>query len=229
MTLLTPMQPSPPVHSRYRLPALGLVALLTLGACQTIYYGTMEKFGIEKRDILVKRVDKAREAQQDAKEQFSSALDKFIAVTNYAGGDLEAQYRTLKDEYEESVSRADDVKDRIDSVKDVAKNLFSEWQDELGKYTDQNLRRASEKELKSTKASYNKLITAMDRAEQKIHPVLNAFQDRVLFLKHNLNANAIASLRNQKRSIETDISTLIRDMNKSIAEADSFIDAMSKK
>ena len=223
------MPASTPTHSRYRLPALGLIALLTRGACQTIYYDTMEKFGVEKRDILVKRVDKAREAQQDAKKQFSSALDKFIAVTNYSGGDLEAQYRTLKDEYEDSVSRADDVKDRIDSVKDVADSLFSEWNDELGKYTDQNLRRASEKELKRTKASYKKLISAMDRAEKKIHPVLNAFQDRVLFLKHNLNANAIASLRNQKRSIETDISALIRDMNKSIAEADSFIDAMSKK
>ncbi|MBK9130120.1 MAG: DUF2959 domain-containing protein [Gammaproteobacteria bacterium] len=192
-----------------------------------MYYGTMEKFGIEKRDILVKRVDKAREAQQDAKEQFASALDEFIAVTGYEGGDLEAQYKTLKDEYDESVERAEEVKSRIDDVRDVADSLFAEWNEELGKYTDPNLKRASAQQLKSTQASYKKLITAMDAAEKKIHPVLNAFQDRVLFLKHNLNASAIASLRNQKMNIEKDISALIRDMNTSIAEADKFIDSMS--
>jgi hypothetical protein len=208
---------------------LWLLLLLSLGACQTVYYSTMEKFGIEKRDILVKRVDKARDAQQEAKEQFASALDKFIAVTNYDGGDLEKQYNTLKDEYDTSVSRAEDVKSRIDDVKDVADSLFKEWNEELGKYTDQNLRRSSQQQLKRTQASYKKLITAMDQAEKKIHPVLNAFQDRVLFLKHNLNANAIASLRNQKQSIEVDISALIRDMNKSIAEADAFISSMTEK
>jgi hypothetical protein len=208
--------------------ALLLLGLLSLGGCQTVYYGTMEKFGVEKRDILVKRVDKAREAQQEAKEQFASALDKFIAVTNYEGDDLEKQYNILKDEYDDSVARAQDVRSRIDDVKSVADSLFQEWNEELGQYTDQNLRRASAQQLKSTQASYKKLIAAMDQAEKKIHPVLNAFQDRVLFLKHNLNASAIASLRNQKQTIEKDISALIRDMNKSISEADAFISAMSK-
>ncbi len=204
------------------------LALLCLGGCQTMYYGTMEKFGVEKRDILVKRVDKAREAQQEAKEQFASALDKFIAVTGYEGGDLEEQYNILKDEYDASLARAEDVKSRIVDVKDVADSLFAEWNEELGKYTDPNLKRASAQQLKSTQASYKKLVAAMDAAEKKIQPVLNAFQDRVLFLKHNLNASAIASLRNQKMSIEKDISALIRDMNTSIAEADKFIDSMSK-
>ncbi len=210
------------------LPLALLVMLLALPGCQTVYYGTMEKFGVEKRDILVKRVGKAREAQQEAKEQFESALDQFISVTNYQGSDLEEQYRTLKKEYDTSVDRAESVRTRIEDVKDVANRLFREWNEELKLYTDQNLRRSSEQQLKSTQASYNKLITAMEQAEQKIHPVLNAFQDRVLFLKHNLNANAIASLRNQQQAVEKDISALIRDMNKSIAEADSFISAMSQ-
>lgn len=205
-----------------------LCALMT-GACQTVYYGTMEKFGIEKRDILVKRVDKARDAQEDAKAQFASALDRFISVTNYEGGDLEKQYRTLKSEYDDSVERAGEVRSRIDDVKDVAGHLFKEWRDELALYSDQAMRRASEQQLKSTQAAYDKLITAMEQAEQKIHPVLNAFQDRVLFLKHNLNANAITSLRNQKQIVEKDISGLISDMNRSIAEADNFISAMSKQ
>ena len=75
--------------------SVALVVALMLGGCQSMYYGAMEKMGIEKRDILVDRVDSAREAQQEAKDQFGSALEQFIAVTNYSGGDLEKQYKTL--------------------------------------------------------------------------------------------------------------------------------------
>ena len=204
---------------------LVLVAVVLMGGCQSMYYGAMEKIGFEKRDILVDRVDNAREAQQEAKEQFESALDKFIAVTDYAGGDLEKQYRTLKDEYEDSVSRADAVRDKIRSVEDVADALF----EELKQYSSADLRRSSERQLKATKKSYAKLITAMKKAEKKLDPVLAAFNDRVLYLKHNLNANAIAALKTQRKSVETDIQGLIRDMKLSIAEADKFIESMSKE
>lgn len=206
-----------------------LVAVHILVGCQTMYYGAMEKIGVEKRDILVDRVENAREAQQDAKEQFSSALDKFIAVTNYSGGELEKQYKLLKDEYEESKSRAEEVRDRINSVEDVAKALFKEWENEIKQYASPELGRASKRQLNTTKKSYSKLIMAMKSAEKKIAPVLVAFNDRVLFLKHNLNANAIASLKTQRLSVESDIQTLIKDMNKSIAEADMFIKSMTKE
>lgn len=209
--------------------SFSVVAVLILVGCQTMYYGAMEKIGIEKRDILVDRVENAREAQQDAKEQFSSALDKFIAVTNYSGGELEKQYKLLKDEYEDSKSRAEEVRDKVNSVEDVATALFKEWESEIEQYASPELRRASKQQLNSTRKSYSKLIIAMKSAEKKIAPVLAAFNDRVLFLKHNLNANAIASLRTQRLSVESNIKTLIKDMNRSIAEADTFINSMSKE
>lgn len=206
-----------------------LLVLVMVGGCQSIYYGAMEKFGIEKRDILVERVGNAREAQQDAKEQFSSALDKFIAVTDYSGGDLEKQYRILKEEYEDSVERAEAVRERIQSVEDVADALFEEWENELDQYSSAALRRSSARQLKVTQRSYATLIAAMKSAEKKMDPVLAAFHDRVLYLKHNLNASAIASLKTQRAAIETDIQALIKDMNRSIAEADRFIQSMSNE
>lgn len=204
-----------------------LFSLLLLTACQSMYYDTMETFGIEKRNILVSRVESAQESQQDAKQQFESALEQFIAVTNYSGGDLEKQYKKLKNEYEDSQSKAEKVRDRIDAVESVARDLFEEWQQELAQYSSQTLRRSSEQQLKNTQRSYNKLIRSMNTAEKKIKPVLTAFYDRVLFLKHNLNANAIASLRSEKKTVETDITSLIREMNNAIAEADRFIQSMT--
>lgn len=207
---------------------LSLVSMLVVfSGCQSMYYGAMEKVGYEKRDILVDRVDDARDAQQEAKEQFESALEQFVVVMNYSGGELESQYKKLKSEYDESKERAENLTDRIESVEHVAGALFEEWEKEILLYSNRDLQRASEKQMKDTKTSYTRLIKSMRLAEHKVEPVLRAFNDRVLFLKHNLNANAISSLRSQKKAVETDIKSLIVDMNKSIEEADRFIKTMS--
>jgi hypothetical protein len=108
----------------------------------------------------------------------------------------------------------------------VANALFKEWETELEQYSNDKLRRASAQQLTQTRERYTPLLGAMRRAESKIDPVLMAFRDQVLFLKHNLNAQAIASLQGEFMSIENDIASLIKEMETSIAEADSFIKAI---
>jgi len=206
-----------------------VVCLLGLIGCQGVYYKTMEAFGRHKRDLLVDRVQDARDAQQDAKQQFQSALEKFSAVVDFSGGQLEEKYNQLNSELEKSESKAKAVRKRTGSVEDVAEALFDEWESELGQYTNEKLRRSSEQKLDQTRQRYAQLIGAMKRAEAKIDPVLSAFRDQVLFLKHNLNAQAIASLHEELASVETDIGSLIREMEASIAEADAFISAMAKE
>jgi hypothetical protein len=66
----------------------------------------------------------------------------------------------------------------------------------------------------------------MKAAEATMTPVLAAFKDQVLFLKHNLNARAVASLSETVRGIEGDVAKLIADMNASIAEANAFIEQL---
>jgi hypothetical protein len=206
-----------------------IVFIFLLTGCQSVYYKTMEKFGYHKRDILVNRVEEARDAQQEAKEQFKSALEQFSAVMDFSGGQLEEKYKKLNAELENSESKAKDVRKGIETTEDVAEALFKEWESELDQYTNDNLRRVSEQRLGETRKRYSRLIEAMKRAEAKIHPVLSAFRDQVLFLKHNLNAQAIASLHNELASVEADIASLIKEMEASIAEADAFIQAMAKE
>ncbi len=201
-------------------------SLALLGACSSAYYKTMEGFGIEKRDILVDRVEEARDAQGDASEQFASALDQFRATVNFDGGDLEKTYDRLNTEYERSVAEAEEVSGRIDAVQDVAEDLFAEWERELDQYSKAELRRTSASLLNDTRSRYKQLMTSMRRAERSMDPVLESFEDQVLFLKHNLNARAIGALRNELDSIERDTATLITQMQKAIDEANAFIDSM---
>jgi len=200
-----------------------VLTLPVLAACSTVYYETMEQFGVFKRDILVERVEEARDAQEDAKQQFNSALEQFSALVNFDGGELQTVYNRLNAEFEESESRAEAVSDRIRAVERVSEDLFDEWQDELDLYTNQSLRAASEQTLRNTRQRYEQLLGAMHAAENTMTPVINAFRDQVLFLRHNLNSRAIASLRSEAINIEGDIVALITEMEASIAESNRFL------
>ncbi|MDT7526056.1 MULTISPECIES: DUF2959 domain-containing protein [Idiomarinaceae] len=205
--------------------ALGAV-LLT--GCQSAYYGAMEKVGIHKRDILVDRVDDAREAQGDAQQEFKSALEQLDALLNIDGGELEQRYNALNDDYEASKAAAERVNDRIEAIHDVAEALFDEWQDELAMYSNDAMRRQSERSLRDTERRYKSLLASMERAAATMDPVLAKLQDNVLFLKHNLNASAVDAIRGEYRSLETDIAVLIKEMEAAIAESDAFIKAMQE-
>lgn len=188
-----------------------------------------EWLGNPKREQLVDRVQAAKTGQEDAKEQFADALEEFMAVTRAQGGELERVYSRLKNQLDRCESRADSVTNRINSVENVADALFREWERELDSYQSENLRSSSELQLRQTKAEYQRLLSAMQRAESSMEPVLQAFRDQVLFLKHNLNARAVASLQNEVGAIESEVQTLIAEMNASINEANAFIESMGNQ
>ena len=212
-----------------RLITSGLIAAsLLLSGCQSAYYGAMEKVGYHKRDIMVDRVKDAKESQEDAQKEFSSALEEMQALLNHDGGNLEKAYNKAKDEYESAQSAADNVSNRIKKVEDVAEALFDEWQDEIGEISKASLRRNSEAKLKETRRAYEQLIKSMHRAESKMPPILTAMKDNMLYLKHNLNAQAIGAIKGEFASLQTDISGLIKEMNKSINESNKFIESLKK-
>ena len=197
--------------------------LLWLCACTQTYYSTMEKVGIHKRDIMVDRVEDARDAQTDAQKQFKSALERFDSVVRLQETDLKNAYDKLSREYDWSAEAADEVSGSIDKVKSVAGDLFDEWEKELKEYQNPELRRSSADKLKITRKRYKDMLTSMHRAEASMAPVLKVFHDNVLFLKHNLNAQAIGSLKGEFAGLKGQIDTLIKEMNAAIASSNTFI------
>ncbi len=197
--------------------------LVLLTGCSNPYYSAMETVGVHKRDIMVDRVENARDAQQDAQEQFKSALEQFDSVVSLEETDLKKAYEQLNDEYEECVAIADKVSDRIDKVEAVSEALFDEWADEIKLYDNKELARASKEQLNNTRARYEEMLSHMQEAEKSMEPVLRIFRDNVLFLKHNLNAQAIGSLQDEFAGLELEIDKLIGRMNEAIESSNAFI------
>lgn len=207
---------------------IGALALapMFIASCASVAYTVQERFGIEKRDILVDRVEGVAKSQGEAKEEFEDALAAFRAVVAVDGGGLEQTYDNLKRAYERADSQADETRARVTSVKQVSRDLFNEWEAELDEYSDAGLRRASERQLRDTQQRYDGLANKMDAATASMDPVLSVFKDRVLYLKHNLNARSIAALGEETAQLETDVARLIAEMEKSISAADAFIQDM---
>lgn len=205
-----------------RLLSAAIIGLL-LSACTSAYYKAAEKIGYEKRDLLVGRVEKTRDAQQDAQEEFKDALEQFGSLVTIQDTDLKRAYDKLSGEYEDSQQAAEQVSDRIDSVEKVAGDLFREWEREIEEYSNQDFKRQSTGKLTQTRSRYAEMMSSMRSSEASMQPVLRTFRDNVLFLKHNLNAQAVGSLRGELTSLSDDIARLIEDMNRSIAESNAFI------
>lgn len=183
----------------------------------------------EPRDLLVDRVKDARDSQHQAAEQFRDALTEFKAVVDLPETDLERQYNKLNKAHIRSKAAADDINKHVDRVVSASNRLLDEWREELNDYNDPALRRIAEQQFDQTREHATQLITSMREIEDRMQPVLNSFQDQVLYLKHNLNLSAIAALEGEATIIESNVDALIDDMNRSIAEADAFIKVMLER
>jgi hypothetical protein len=181
--------------------------------------------GKQKRDLLQTKVKQVRDEQQQASQQLKDALTRLQELYGFQGGELEKTYRGLQRDYDRSAQKAKDLKERIRQMNQIARDLFKEWESEARSISSDSLRQDSLKQLRDTRAGYEELYAATQRAEQTLEPVLVKFRDYVLYMKHNLNAQAIGALQGEAKKIQIDISQLIDEMNAAIRKADEFIRA----
>ena len=201
-----------------------VVSLCLAGpGCKSVYYAAWEKFGVEKRDLLKKRVVAARDEQKEAGQEFKDALTRLKEMTGFDGGKLEKAYTELKGDFDNCSGRADSVRKKIVEMEGVANDLFAEWEKEILQISTPSLQANSRQQLQTTRQRYEGMHVALKEAERSMGPVLAQFKDYVLVLKHNLNAQAIASLNSQATGVQSEIARLIAQMNQSIAKADEFV------
>ncbi len=203
------------------------LALAVTSGCDTAYYGAWEKLGVHKRDILRDRVEAAMASQEDAKEEFRSVLERFEAVASTQSGPLKDAYSELQAAYDDAQSRAEAVHGRVEAVDAVSSDLFEEWEAEIQQISNARMQADSRRQLQSSQAAYQGLIASMRRAESRMQPVLTVFNDQVLYLKHNLNAQAISSLRGELKMIEGEVGRLIVEMEESIRKSQMFLKDLS--
>jgi hypothetical protein len=212
----------------WRLLAIGAVIVVVAG-CRGMYYSAMETFGKEKRHILKSRIESVAAEEDKAAEEFKDALTRLKEMYGFDGAELEKVYRKLQSDHESCSSLARSVRKRIDDMQTVAGDLFKEWEKELAEISNADLRAKSEESLRKTRERFANLDSAVNRAADRMDPVLTQLNDYVLYLKHNLNAQAVGALKIEADKIEEQVNVLVDDIQKSVAEAEQFLAAFEKQ
>lgn len=197
-------------------------------AIRNTQYSAYEMVGVQKRDLLKNRIEDARDNQKEASEDFTDALTQLKKVYGFKGGDLEKVYESLKSSYDRSEKQAGHVRKSITKVETVAGDLFKEWENELNDMETASLKAQSQKRLGETKSEFEKLRVSLRDSEKRMDPVLKKLKDYTLYLKHNLNAKAIGSLKGEANNITKDIEALIKEMNEAIVQSEKFIAEMPR-
>lgn len=186
-------------------------------------YSAYEMVGVEKRDLFKKEVSNVKDDQEETGESFKDALKKLKEIYAFDGGDLEDKHEDLNESYINAKEKSQNVKNRIEKLNTVATDLFAEWEGEILEISSSDLQKQSREKLVETKKKYNQLYKQLKASESKVAPVLTKLKDQVLFLKHNLNAKAIAGLKVESGKIQSEIKGLIDEMNESNRKAEEFI------
>ncbi|MEY3787731.1 MAG: hypothetical protein RIQ94_1399 [Pseudomonadota bacterium] len=205
---------------------LSFISRFLSKSIRKVYYSTRESIGDHKREIVVYQVEQACISLQETKEEFEETLERFKSLVCVNDSGLDHRYNLLNRQYQFCRSKSDAVSNKIRAIQEVSEALFIEWESELDQYSNRALRNSSKQQLKAARQNYARLIKAMQRAESKIHPVLAAFKDQVLYLKHNLNSRAIAALQHEFIEMSVDISQLILAMEQTIQEASRFFSTL---
>jgi hypothetical protein len=215
-------------HSAFRLVLALLSISMLLTGCQKAYYAAWEQMGKEKRHLLADQVEDVRDEQGQASEEFKDVLTRLKSMYGFDGGELEAFYLKLRDDYDSCADRAESLEDRIDNVKTIGADLFAEWESEIDMISNPTFKSQSRSNLTETRQRFARLERSMDKSRASMNPVLQQLNDYVLYLKHNLNARAVGALKQEAEDIELGVSSLIRDMQTSITEADTFLEHFEK-
>jgi hypothetical protein len=177
---------------------------------------------VEKRDLLRKRINEATEDQKEAGESFTNALERLQQTYGVQGSELEKVYSRLNSAYEDAKEEVAEVKKSREKMNTVAGDLFEEWKKEIGEMQSADLKSRSRATLAETKNGFDKMHSALRASEKQMEPVLAKLKDHTLFLKHNVNAQSVASLKTEGARIEGDIQKLLASMTASIKEAEEF-------
>ena len=197
-----------------------------VSGCRSVYYDMWESLGKEKRDLLRSELLGMVSDQEEAEEAFTDALTRMKGLTGFHGGDLETEYDRLKGAYDGAQSAAGDIDGRMGDIRQVAGDMFREWEGEIEQISTPALKESSRRRLAETRTRYAAMERSLESSRASMTPVLRVLNDHVLYLKHNLNAAAIGALGNEMGGIEREIESLRAGIQRSIREAQDFIATM---
>jgi hypothetical protein len=208
----------------HRRPWRGVAVLAVLALAATA--GAQSDEGVKQVERLVKASGNTVKAVADTKLQLVKTLDIYNALMADDAKDRKKLYNSLQKEMENTEKRRATIGEVAATMSAEADTLFKQWTDSAAAIENADLRKKSEERLAATKASYAEIGTVGQKASDLYGPFMKDLQDQVTFLGHDLNAEAVASLKPEAAKINEAASKLIQSIDDTITTANTNIGAL---
>jgi hypothetical protein len=208
--------------SRLRRNAI-LLAALTWGLAPA---ARAQDEGVKQVEQLVKKSGSTVQAIAETKVQLMKTMDVYNALLADDAADRKGLYKKLQKEMDSTETKRAEVPVRADEMKAEADILFKSWTDSAAAIESPDLRKRSEERLAKTKASYEEIGTVGQKAAALYEPVMKTLRDHVTYLGHDLNAEAVASLKPDAAKLNEKVKELSAAIDQTITVANNNIGAL---
>jgi hypothetical protein len=199
-----------------------VLAVLALAATA----GAQSDEGVKQAERLVKASGNTVKAIGDTKVQLMKTMDVYNSLFADDAENRRKIYNNIQKEMENTEKRRVKIREEAAKMNAEADTLFKDWANSVAAIESPDLRKRSEERLNATKASYAEIGTVGQKAGDLYGPFMKALQDQITYLGHDLNPEAVASLKPDAAKLNEKADQLIRSIDDTIATSNKNIGAL---
>ncbi len=155
----------------------------------------------KEADKLAKAGQDAESAVKDVVGQVKSMLEGYNEIIDGKAKNVQSSYKKLSSDLKGTEKKIDNATKSVAAMDKQAQKFFSDWEKDLGSFTNEDLKAKSQKRLDASKQKYATLGELLNQASASFEPLLQNLNDQILFLGRDLSPEAIADLQDDAEAL----------------------------
>ncbi len=203
---------------------LGLSLAFGLMVVSSAAAGVQE--GHKQTDRLIKRGESAMKEVGITRQQIQKTLTLYNSIVEGASEDARKSYKDLVKALDESEKKAGDVGKRVEEMEYEAHKFFEEWTKNTESITSEALRVRSQERLNEARLQYGDALRAGRRAGAEFDVFVQSMHDQIVFLGYDLNATAVASLKEDAARLNKQGDELFQKIDEVVEMTNGYLDSL---
>lgn len=180
-------------------------------------------------DDLVEAVEKVEGELDASKASMLAAVQALQKVTapDFEGDAVKA-HDELVDVIESSEDQANDLRKSIEKMQAAAEPVFDQWTKDLEAFSNPEMRQRSQVRLAASRERYDAVVAAVEPVLVEYEAINETLRDHILFLSHDLNPEAMATIQEDVKKVAKEASDLDGVFNSGRAAARAYVESSTQ-
>ena len=209
--------------------AAGLLVIAGLPACAFVNDLISGNTGPADVDDLVASVERVNSELDASKTKLLGAVQTLQKVTapDFKGDAVEG-HKELVRAIDDSEDQTDDLRKSVERMQAEAEPVFNQWTKDLEGYSNPEMRQRSQARLAAARERYDAVVAAVTPVLVECEAVNQTLGDHALFLKHDMNPAALATIQDDVKKVAKEAADLDGAFNAGKAATRAYVDSASQ-